>query len=88
MLASTPMPMERIIPAIPGRVRVEELMPGKKPVKAAIISATCPIRAMTATTPGSRYTASIKMQISTKAITAARIIASRAPSPMVGSMVE
>ena len=53
-LASTPMPTARITPAIPGRVRVKEDMNPKKPEIAAIDTATWPIRAKIATTPGRR----------------------------------
>ena len=51
--ASTPIPIDRIIPAIPGSVSEDALLNAKKPVIAANIPATCPVSAITATKPGS-----------------------------------
>ena len=87
-LASTPMPMARMIPAIPGRVSVKLDRKGKKPDTAATDRASCPIRANTATTPGSRYRQIMKIAISTKATAPAMTIESLAPVPRVGSIVE
>ena len=53
-LASTPMPMARIMPAMPGSVRVKLLNTGKKPDTAAMVPATWPSRPMQATKPGRR----------------------------------
>ena len=53
IFASTPIPTERMIPAIPGIVRIELFIKSKYPETNASIPATCPARAMTATAPGS-----------------------------------
>ena len=55
MLASTPIPILRIIPAIPGRVRVKEGTSGSSRVTDATIITICPVRAKSPTKPGRRY---------------------------------
>ena len=87
ILASTPIPMERITPAMPGKVRVKLGTKLKKPETQARDKATCPSRAMQATKPGTLYTININRQTSTKAIAPAKAIAFRAEAPRVGLMV-
>ena len=76
-----------MIPAIPGIVSVKLFENGKKPVIAQNVPATCPIRPITATTPGSLYSDIMNIIISANAITPAIAIASRAPVPSVGEIV-
>ena len=85
--ASTPIPTARMIPAIPGIVSVKLFENGKNPVIAQNVPATCPIRPITATTPGSLYSDIMNIIISANAITPAIAIASRAPVPSVGDIV-
>ena len=83
--ASTPMPMERIRPAMPGRVMVKEFILGKNPDTAAKHMPICPARLMTATTPGSRKQTIISTAITRKAMTPAISMALSAWLPRVGA---
>ena len=84
MLASTPIPIDKIIPAIPGSVIVKLDKNGKNPDIAASDNEVCPSRAMQAIKPGNRYKIKTNMQIIDSAITAAIPIAVRAAEPTVG----
>ena len=64
--------MERITPAMPGKVRVKLGTKLKKPETQARDKATCPSRAMQATKPGTLYTININRQTSTKSDRAAK----------------
>ena len=46
--------MARIMPAMPGRVKVKLLNGGRNPETDASIAATCPNKLMLATAPGKR----------------------------------
>ena len=83
-LASTPMPIERIIPAIPGMVSVKLSTPPNRPLVQASIPAICPRRAMEATNPGTRYFKIIMITMAAKAIIPASSITLREASPRVG----
>ena len=85
-LASTPMPMLRMMPAMPGRVRVKEGISGSSRVTDATMNTTCPSRASTPTKPGSRYFSSMKMATRAKAMIPASTMTSLAPRPRVGEM--
>ena len=87
-LASTPMPMARIMPAMPGRVRVKLSKTGKYPDTKAKVAATCPSRAMLAKNPGRRYRTVIKQKMRPKAMHPASTMAPRLFSPKVGLTVE
>ena len=81
------MPMARIMPAMPGSVRVKLLNTGKKPDTAAMVPAIWPSRPMQATKPGRRYTLIMNTQMSTKAMMPAITMASRLWLPRLGLRV-
>ena len=83
--ASTPMPIERIRPAIPGRVMVKEFILGKNPDTAAKHMPICPARLITATTPGSLKQTIISTAITIKAMIPAISMAFSAWLPKVGA---
>ena len=87
MFASTPTPIERMMPAIPGSVIVKLFANGKKPETAAKVIAIWPSSVSIATKPGRRNTRIMKTPITPKAITPAIIIASSDFMPIVGFTV-